>query len=147
MWLLLAIVAVPIIEIALFVQIGGHIGVIGTLAWVLLTTALGAVLIRLEPQRSAHDVRAALHHHSNPASPMGHSALRVIGAALIFLPGFFTDTLGFLLLLPPIRHILLLQILHNLKSRHDDQQVTIEGDYEHAPPPQKPRITHPEKRD
>ncbi len=147
MRLLLVILAVPVIEIALFVQIGGHFGVIGTLAWVFGSAALGAVLMRLEPQRNAHDVRAALERDVSPASPMAHSALRMIGAVLIFLPGFFTDTLGLLLLIPPLRHILLARVLINLRTRQRGDATIIEGEYEHTPPPENPRITRPENRD
>ncbi|MCC5957359.1 MAG: FxsA family protein [Natronohydrobacter sp.] len=151
MWLLLGILAVPVIEIALFVQIGGHFGVIGTLAWVFLSAAAGLVLMRLEPQRNAQDLRAALDRDTSPASPMAHSALRMIGAVLIFVPGFFTDALGVLLLVPPIRRLLLIRLLVSLKSRHSrHESIIIEGEYDHTPPqpgPDHARIERPENRD
>lgn len=151
MWLLLGILAVPVVEIALFVQIGGHFGVIGTLAWVFATSALGLVLMRLEPQRNAQDLRAALDREASPASPMAHSALRMIAAVLIFLPGFFTDALGLLLLIPPLRHLFLARLLTSLKARHSSSEtIIIEGEYEHTHPAHRPdpaRIERPENRD
>lgn len=148
MWLLLGILAVPVVEIALFVQIGGHFGVIGTLAWVFATAALGLVLMRLEPQRNAQDLRAALERDASPASPMAHSALRMIGAILIFIPGFFTDALGLLLLIPPLRHLLLARALISIRTRHTrSETIIIEGEYEHTPPAEQPRIERPENRD
>ncbi|MFU8898343.1 MAG: FxsA family protein [Roseinatronobacter sp.] len=151
MWILLVFLAVPILEIALFVQIGAQFGVIGTLAEVFATAAIGLVLLRLEPHRNAHDVRAALDRDASPASPMAHSALRMIGAVLLVLPGFFTDMLGLLLLLPPVRMVLLVRLLKNLRrARTREEAVIIEGEYEHRPDPDTPpppRLNDREKRD
>ncbi len=151
MWILLVFLAIPILEIALFVQIGAQLGVIGTLAEIFATAAIGLVLIRLEPHRNAQDVRAALDRDASPASPMAHSAIRMIGAVLFVLPGFFTDLVGFLLLLPPVRTLVLTQLFKNLRSAHRRQEtVIIEGDYEHRPDtdiPTNRRLDDPEKRD
>lgn len=151
MWILLVFLAVPILEIALFVQIGAKFGVIGTLAEVFATAAIALVLMRLEPHRNAQDVRAALDRDSSPASPMAHSAIRLIGAVLLLLPGFFTDTLGILLLLPPVRMLVLAHLFKKLRAAHSRQEaVIIEGEYEHRPEPDSPpapRLNDPEKRD
>lgn len=155
MWILLGILAVPVIEIALFVQIGGHIGVIGTLAMVFLSAAGGLVLMRLEPHRNAHDVRAALARDTSPASPMAHSALRMIGAVLLLVPGFFTDALGLLLLIKPLRHLILSRLFASMQAgRARSETVIIEGEYERHPDPQSrpaprlnERVNDPEKRD
>lgn len=133
MWILIAILAIPVIEIALFVQFGSEIGVIGTLAWVFLGGALGLVLMRLEPYRNAESVRAALARDASPASPMAHSALRMIGALLLLLPGFFTDGLGLLLLLPPVRALILQRLVLNAPSMRPAQDDVIDGDYERQP--------------
>lgn len=150
MRILLGILAVPVIEIALFVQIGGHIGVIGTLALVFLSGAVGLVLMRLEPHRNAHDVRAALARDVSPASPMAHSALRMIGAVLLLVPGFFTDALGLLLMIAPLRHLLLSRMLASVQaSRTHTEAVIIEGDFERHPDKHIPtdRLNGPEKQD
>ncbi len=158
MWVLLALLAIPIIEIALFVQIGGHIGVTGTLAEVFVTGALGIVLMRLEPQRNAGDVRAALARDASPASPMAHSALRLVGAVALVLPGFFTDLLGALLLVPVIRHLILARVLIRIQTAVQEKHGhpgprprgdIIEGDFERDPDPveRDRRLRDPEKRD
>jgi UPF0716 protein FxsA len=152
MWLLVVFLAIPIVEIVLFVQIGGQIGVIGTLAEIAITSALGLVLMRLEPHRNAQDVRAALARDASPASPMAHSALRLIGAALLFVPGFFTDALGLLLLLPPLRMLILARLFKTLQTaaRRGDA-VIIEGEYEtrptQAPAADYTRLPNRENRD
>ena len=153
--LLLLFLALPIVEIALFVVIGGEIGVLATIGWVLASAAIGVALMRREPQRSAGDIRAALAVDASPASPMAHSALRMMGALLLAAPGFLTDALGLLLLVTPVRDLLLARILPRTMSRvrpmHDD---IIDGDYSQADPydPTAPdrRIgwqTRPENRD
>lgn len=151
MWFLVAILALPIIEIALFVQFGPQIGVLGTLGEVAFTAVLGVVLMRREPQRNAADLRAALEREQSPASPLAHSAMRMLGAVLLVLPGFFTDTLGLLLLVPPIRTILLTQLLAYLHTTQVRTKATIiEGDYTRNPTEQAARHEHisaPEKRD
>lgn len=151
MWILVAILAVPIIEIALFVQFGPQIGVLGTLGEVALTALLGVVLMRREPQRNATDLRAALAREQSPASPLAHSALRMFGAVLLVLPGFFTDALGLLLLVPPLRTLLLTQIVTHLHTSQVRTKATIiEGEYERHPPESAPlndQIPAPEKRD
>ncbi len=148
MWLLLAILAVPILEIALFVQFGAQIGVIGTLAEIFLTAALGLVLMRLEPHRSAHDVRAALDRDASPASPMAHSALRLIAAVMLVLPGFFTDTLGFLLLLPPIRMAILSRLFENIrKAAIRGDAVIVDAEYEVHPDLHQRQLPDKENRD
>jgi UPF0716 protein FxsA len=152
MWLLVVFLAIPIVEIVLFVQIGGNIGVIGTLAEIAVSGALALVLMRLEPHRNAHDVRAALARDASPASPMAHSALRMIGAVLLLAPGFFTDAVGLLLLVPVIRHVLLRQMFTKLQTaaRRGDA-VIIEGEYEtrptQAPAADYPRLPSRENRD
>ncbi|TVR47546.1 MAG: FxsA family protein [Rhodobacteraceae bacterium] len=151
MWILLVILAVPIIEIALFVQVGPVLGVFGTLAEVLASAALGVILMRREPQRNAAELRATLEQEQSPASPLAHSALRLFGAILIVLPGFFTDFMGLLLLVPPVRHILLVQLLTRLRDRHAQGDVTIiEGEYHRdpeRPAPPEDRVEGPHKRD
>ena len=154
MWVLIAILAVPVLEIALFVQIGGQIGVLGTVAQVLASAVLGVVLMRAEPHRNADSVRAALAQDRSPASPMAHSALRMIAALLILLPGFFTDTLGLLLLLPPLRAALLARMVMQARAARPARDDIIEGEYDIDPRPGQaraerlpPRATRAQNRD
>ncbi len=150
---LLVLLAVPIIEIALFVVIGGEIGVIWTLVWVLGSAAIGVALMRREPQRSAADVRLALAADVSPASPMAHSALRMMGAVLLALPGFLTDGLGVLLLIAPLRASLLAFILPRMVVQtrtHTRNSDIIDGEFTRADesePVADPRRIGPENRD
>ncbi len=135
MWILLAILALPILEILLFVQFGPSLGVLGTLGEILATGALGVLLIRLEPHRNAEQLRVALAQEQSPASPLAHSALRLLAGILLVLPGFFTDAAGLLLLLPPVRAVLLNRFFETLRDTHLRAESTvIDGEYETAEP-------------
>ncbi|MEI4485413.1 FxsA family protein [Frigidibacter sp. MR17.14] len=107
MWPLAALLALPVIEIALFVTIGGAIGLGPTLALVLLTPMLGIWVIRTAGARAMADLRAPLGGLRDPAVPMAEGAVKVIAGFLLVLPGFLTDALGLALLVPPLRHAML----------------------------------------
>lgn len=103
MWLFLAFLAIPIIEIALFIQVGGVIGLWPTLGIVILTAVLGTLMVRAQGARTLMDLRRSLQSGGDPGKPLAHGAMIVFAGALLLTPGFFTDTLGLLLLMPPVR--------------------------------------------
>jgi UPF0716 protein FxsA len=107
MWLFLVFVAVPIIEIGLFVQVGGAIGLWPTLAIVLLTALAGTSLMRRQGLMTLNRLQSSLANGENPADPMVQGAMILVAGVLLLTPGFFTDTLGFLLLLPPVRTMII----------------------------------------
>lgn len=104
---LLIFVALPLVEIALFVTIGGAIGLWATLAIVIGTAIFGVWLLRRQGAQAMADVQRAFGDFSDPAAPLAHRALIVLAGALLIAPGFLTDTLGLLLLLRPVRGALL----------------------------------------
>jgi UPF0716 protein FxsA len=101
--LFLLLVAVPIIEIALFIEVGGWIGLWSTIGIVVLTAAAGAALLRAQGLAALAELRGELRHGGNPAPALAHGALILVAGVLLLTPGFFTDGLGFLLLVPPVR--------------------------------------------
>ena len=103
MWLFVPFVAIPLIEIALFIQVGGWIGLWPTLAIVVLTAIAGTALVRQQGVRAIQELRGSLNQLRDPAEPLAHGAMILIAGALLLTPGFFTDTVGFLLLFPPVR--------------------------------------------
>ncbi len=107
MWLFLIFVAVPIIEIALFIQVGGAIGLWPTLAIVVLTAFAGTWLMRQQGMMTLAKLQKSLAEGGNPADPMAQGAMILVAGVLLLTPGFFTDTVGFLLLLPPVRAALI----------------------------------------
>ena len=107
MWLLLPFVVLPIIEIALFIQVGGVIGVLPVIALVLASAVGGVAIMRRQGARAALDVQRAMQDFTDPARPMAHGALRMIGAVLMVVPGLFTSALGLLLQVPLLRDLIL----------------------------------------
>ena len=105
--LFLLFVAVPLIEIALFIKIGGAIGLGWTLAIVLGTAVLGTWLIRNQGAMAMNDLRRSLNELRDPSEPLAHGAMIIFAGALLLTPGFLTDSIGFLLLLPPVRQAII----------------------------------------
>ena len=103
MYLFLAFVLVPIIEIALFIQVGGAIGLWPTLAIVVLTAFLGTVLVRSQGRLALSQLGRSFEELDDPTLPLAHGAMILIAGALLLTPGFFTDAVGFSLLMPPVR--------------------------------------------
>lgn len=101
--LFLAFLLVPLIEIGLFIQIGGWIGLWPTLGIVVLTAMIGTYLVRQQGQLAMTELRTSFSTLGNPSEPLAHGAMILFAGALLLTPGFFTDAVGFALLMPPIR--------------------------------------------
>jgi len=146
MWLLIAFIAVPLIEIALFIEVGGAIGLWPTLGVVVLTAVIGTALLRRQGTTEMTRLRAALEGHGDPSAPLVHGAMILFAGALLLTPGFFTDAVGFALLLPPVRDFIFARIreriiLHAAKGgdggRGPARPDIIEGDYEPVDPAER----------
>jgi UPF0716 protein FxsA len=103
MWLFLLFLLVPLIEIALFIQVGGLIGIWPTLAIVVLTAIGGTMLVRSQGFRVLNDLRGSFERLGDPTEPLAHGAMILFSGALLLTPGFFTDAVGFALLVPAVR--------------------------------------------
>lgn len=106
MWLLLAFVAVPMIEIALFISVGGAIGLWPTLLIVLLTAIIGTHLVRSQGLAALGNVQNSFNELNDPTEPLAHGAMILIAGVLLLTPGFFTDAVGFALLTPAFRKLM-----------------------------------------
>jgi len=103
MWLFLLFIAVPLVEIALFIQIGGFLGLWPTLGIVIITAFLGTWLVRAQGIAAMNQVRGSFSQLQDPSEPLANGAMILFAGALLLTPGFFTDGVGFLLLFPPFR--------------------------------------------
>jgi len=103
MWLFLAFIAVPLIEITLFIQVGGAIGLGWTLAIVVSTAIIGTYLMRAQGALALGQIKSSLSEVRDPTEPLVHGAMILFAGALLLTPGFFTDALGFALLIPGVR--------------------------------------------
>lgn len=139
--LLLVFIAVPLIEIGLFIEIGGIIGTIPTISLIVFTAVLGAMLVQAQAQglSTLRRLRASSERGELPAMEMFEGACLLIAGAMLLTPGFFTDTLGFLCLVPPLRRALIRAMLRRHLYRPagpagqsrgpGDAPRTIEGEY------------------
>lgn len=103
MWLLIAFIAVPLIEIALFIQVGGAIGLWPTLLVVVITAILGTYLVRQQGALAMGQLREKMSELRDPTEALAHGAMILFSGALLLTPGFFTDIVGFSLLIPAVR--------------------------------------------
>lgn len=145
MWLLIAFITVPLIEIALFIQVGGSIGLWPTLAVVVLTAILGTFLVRQQGALALRQLRERLDHLEDPTEELAHGAMILFSGALLLTPGFFTDGVGFALLVPGVRVAAFQAIrkrirIHRLRTSHTRSQGpgyqsnVIDGEYEELDP-------------
>lgn len=156
MWLFLAFLAVPLIEIALFIQVGGAIGLFPTLAIVALTAIAGTWLVRTQGLMALSDLQRSFSSLNDPTVPLAHGAMILFAGALLLTPGFFTDAVGFSLLIPVVRTTLFTFLKKRVKvqsfeassNAYQPQRDTpqhgesvIEGDYVDLDQSKKP--THP----
>lgn len=103
MWLFFLFVAVPAIEIALFIQVGDLIGLFPTLLIIIITAVLGTWLVRSQGLAALSKLKNQVNAVQNPTHQLAHGAMILFAGALLLTPGFFTDGIGFLLLVPRFR--------------------------------------------
>ena len=127
MWLLLAFIAVPLIEIGLFIQVGDVIGLWSTLLIVLLTAVAGTWLVRSQGAQTLQNLQSSFQNTRDPTEPLVHGAMILFAGVLLLTPGFFTDSVGFLLLFPPFRLFVLRNIQSRLKTSNINFKTTEPG--------------------
>ena len=103
MRLFLVLLLVPIIEIGLFIEVGGWIGTWPTIGIIIVTALLGSWLLRRQGLQALREMQSRLIAGDAPGQLLAEGAMILFAGALLLTPGFFTDTVGFLLLMPPVR--------------------------------------------
>ena len=102
---------VPFVEIYLLVEIGARIGAPWTILLVVLTAIVGAWLVRVQGLATWRRFQASLARNELPATALVEGLCLLIAGALLLTPGFFTDSVGFACLIPPLRRILIKRLL------------------------------------
>lgn len=105
-WVLLALLVVPVVEIYVLVQVGQVIGALPTVLLLVLVSLAGAALLRREVPRSWRAFLGAATAGRVPGREVADGALVLLAGALLLTPGFVSDAIGLLLLLPPVRAVL-----------------------------------------
>lgn len=97
---------IPILEIAVFIMIGGQIGVLSTLGMILLTAIVGSILLRIQGFATLARIQQQSKSGAIPGKELVSGVMIMIAGVLLLTPGFVTDSIGFLLFFPPFRHFL-----------------------------------------
>lgn len=104
----------PIVEMAVLIQVGSMIGVLNTIGLVLLTAVIGAWLLKQQGLATLLRANQRLNSGELPAREVAEGLILAVGGALLLTPGFVTDTVGFFCLLPGSRHWLAGQALKRM---------------------------------
>ena len=133
-------IGVPLIEIYLFITLGGLIGALPTVALVIVTALIGVSLLRAQGLNTMARFQQEVATGQLPASTMLEGVALILGGALLLTPGFLTDTIGFLCLIPFTRQSIIAWFIKNMK-------VTSSGFYGTGPSkPHDPNIIEGEFR-
>tara|TARA_X000000950_G_C13611718_1_gene535631 strand:+ start:24 stop:449 length:426 start_codon:yes stop_codon:yes gene_type:complete len=127
---LLSIVLVPIIEIYLFIKIGGQIGALNTILLIFVTAVTGIIYARYEGLNTLRSGFSQLLKNETPAYEIISGAAIAFGALLLIIPGFATDIIGFLIILPITRKLIFGKITTNFKKKNSEKNNFIDGEFE-----------------
>jgi len=122
-------IVIPALEVFLLIKIGGQVGALNTVALIFLTAIIGVYFAKIQGIQTLKSSMVNLYQNKVPIYEMMSGASIAIAALFLIIPGFLTDTIGFLLLIPFTRKIIFAFIFKN-KSNQDikDQNKTIEGE-------------------
>ena len=128
--LLLLLVIVPIIEIYLFIKVGLYIGAFNTILLILLTAIIGIMYARYEGFNTLRSGMSQLIKNQMPVYEIISGAALAFAALLLILPGFATDVIGLLLILPPTRKLFFKKVSNNYSDKNNKKQDFINGKFE-----------------
>jgi UPF0716 protein FxsA len=125
----LFIIGLPVLEIFIMIKIGAKIGALNTIALIFLTAIIGVYFARLQGLRTLKSGIVSLYHNKMPVYELLSGASIGIAALLLIIPGFCTDFIGFLLLIPLTRKIIFSIALKNKKEvKIKNKNTTIDGE-------------------
>ena len=126
--ILLSIILIPAIEIYLLIKIGSQIGAITTIFLIFMTAVIGIYYAKYEGLNTLKSGFTQLRKNETPAYEVISGAAIAFAALLLIIPGFITDTIGFLLIFPLSRKIMFNQLFRTLKRK--ENKKFIDGEFE-----------------
>ena len=118
----LIFIGLPALEIFIMIKIGGQIGALNTITLIFLTAVIGIYYARLQGIQTLKSGMMNIYQNKAPIYELISGASIAIAALLLILPGFFTDSIGFLLLFPFSRKILLKKMIRKEKKMHNNKE-------------------------
>ena len=127
---LLLIILIPTIEIYLFIKIGSQIGAISTIFLIFTTAIIGVYYAKYEGLNTLKSAYDQLSNNQPPTYEMISGAVIALGAIMLIIPGFGTDLMGFLIIFPLTRKILLKKFIKKFENKKKQKNDFIEGEFE-----------------
>ena len=127
---LITLILVPILEIYLFIKIGGQIGAFNTISLIFITAIVGVIYARFEGLNTLKSGLSQLIKNELPAYEIISGAAIAFAALLLIIPGFATDLIGFLIIFPLTRKLIFGKFLKNFKKNTKMKKPYIEGEFE-----------------
>ena len=128
--IILAIILVPVLEIYLLIKIGSQIGAITTILLIFTTAIIGIYYAKYEGLNTLRSGFSQLSRNETPAYEVISGAAIAFAAILLIIPGFLTDLLGFLLIFPITRKIILGNLTNKFKNKENKKNNFIDGEFE-----------------
>ena len=128
--ILLTIILVPVIEIYLFIEIGGKIGALYTISLIFLTAVVGIYYARYEGFNTLKSGMGQLMKNEMPVYEIVSGAALAFAALLLIIPGFATDIVGFLMIFPPTRKLIFSKFTKQMSKEKKINEDFIEGESE-----------------
>ena len=128
--ILLTIILIPVIEIYLFIKIGSQIGAFSTIFLIFATAIVGVYYAKYEGLNTLKSGFVQISKNETPAYEVLSGAAIAFAAILLIIPGFFTDIIGFLLILPLSRKYIFSKLKNKFKTRSNQKNNFIDGEFE-----------------
>ena len=126
----LTIILIPVIEIYLFIKIGSQIGAFSTIFLIFATAIVGVYYAKYEGLNTLKSGFVQISKNETPAYEVVSGAAIAFAAILLIIPGFFTDIIGFLLILPLSRKYIFSKLKNKFKTRSNQKNNFIDGEFE-----------------
>jgi len=127
---LLSIILVPIVEIYLFIKIGAKIGAFNTILLIFITAITGIIYARYEGLNTLRSAYSQMIKQETPTYEIISGAAIAFAALLLIIPGFATDIIGFLIIFPITRKLILGKVSTKIKKKEPDKNNFIDGEFE-----------------
>ena len=127
---LLAVILIPIVEIYLFIKIGSQLGAFSTIFLVFFTAVVGVYYARYEGINTIRSGMTQIIKNQIPARELVSGAAIAFAAVLLIIPGFATDLIGFLLIIPLTRKLILGKLNKKFENKDMKKKDFIEGEFE-----------------
>jgi UPF0716 protein FxsA len=155
MWFVIALLSIPVIEIALFILVGGWIGLWPTLALVILAFLSGLALLRAQGQNAMQRLREGVVQDSDPSEQIVRGAMSLMAGMLLIIPGFLTDLVAITLLIPAVQSAAFAGLRRRARMQGFTMGMTVNGtatarrpadtvieaEFEEISPPKRPTHT------